>query len=165
MIRRRSLLRATATAAALPKVALAQPKPDKLVFVGDNGPWHYCLVEDVAPAFEKQTGIKIDYTLLPIDALNARLKSELNSGSSSIDIIQWTSQQIGWLYPHLDDHKKLLAGSAGKHADFDWNDFVPAIREMAIWNGKLSGIPYRVTMGVLHYQKALLEAGRHCQGA
>jgi multiple sugar transport system substrate-binding protein len=157
MIRRRNLLQVGAIAAALPKVALAQPKPDKLVFVGDNGPWHYCLVEDVAPAFEKQTGIKIDYTLLPIDALNARLKSELNSGSSSIDIIQWTSQQIGWLYPHLDDHEKLLAGAAGKHADFGWDDFVPAIREMAIWDGKLSGIPYRVTMGVLHYQKALLE--------
>ncbi len=156
MIRRRHLLQATA-AAALPKVALAQTKPDKLVFVGDNGPWHYCLVEDVAPAFEQQTGIKIDYTLLPIDALNARLKSELNSGSSSIDIIQWTSQQIGWLDQYLDDHEKLMASAAGKHADFDWDDFVPAIREMAIGNGKLSGIPYRVTMGVLHYQKALLE--------
>ena len=127
------------------------------MFVGDNGPWHCCLVEDVAPAFEKQTGIKVDFTLLPIDALNARLKSELNSGSSGIDIVQWTSQQIGWLYPHLEDHEKLLAGAAGKHADFDWDDFVPAIREMAIWDGKLSGIPYRVTMGVLHYQKALLE--------
>ena len=115
------------------------------------------LVEDVAPAFEKQTGIKIDFTLLPIDALNARLKSELNSGSSGIDIVQWTSQQIGWLYSHLEDHEKLLAGAAGKHADFDWDDFLPAIREMAIWDSKLSGIPYRVTMGVLHYQKALLE--------
>ena len=51
----------------------------------------------------------------------------------------------------------VAAGSAGKHADFGWDDFVPALREMAIWDGKLSGIPYRVTMGVLHYQKALLE--------
>ncbi len=157
MIRRRNLLQATAAAAALPKVALAQPKPDKLVFVGDNGPWHWCLVEEVAPEFEKQTGIKIDFTLLPIDALNARLKSELNSGASGIDIVQWTSQQIGWLNSHLDDHEKLLAGAAGKHADFDWDDFVPAVRQMSIWDNKLSGIPYRVTIGVLHYQKALLE--------
>ena len=40
MIRRRHLLGATA-AAALPRFALAQGKPDKLVFVGDNGPWHW----------------------------------------------------------------------------------------------------------------------------
>ena len=86
MIRRRNLLTASAAVAALPRSALAQARPDKLVFVGDNGPWHYCLVEDVAPAFEKATGIKIDYTLLPIDALNAKLKSELNSGSSGIDM-------------------------------------------------------------------------------
>ena len=50
MIRRRRLLEASAAAAALPKFALAQNKPDKLVFVGDNGPWHWCLVEEVAPS-------------------------------------------------------------------------------------------------------------------
>ena len=32
--------------------ALAQNKPDKLVYVGDNGPWHYVMVEEAAPAFE-----------------------------------------------------------------------------------------------------------------
>jgi ABC-type glycerol-3-phosphate transport system substrate-binding protein len=69
MIHRRNLLQATAAAAALPTFALAQSKPDKLVFVGDNGPWHWCLVEEVAPAFEKQHGIKVEFTLLPIDAL------------------------------------------------------------------------------------------------
>jgi hypothetical protein len=50
MIRRRGLMQASAAAAALPRVALAQSKPDKLVFVGDNGPWHWCLVEEVAPS-------------------------------------------------------------------------------------------------------------------
>jgi ABC-type glycerol-3-phosphate transport system substrate-binding protein len=154
-VQRRRFLQASAATFVAPMIAHAQSKPDKLVFVGDNGPWHWCLVEEVAPAFEKATGIKIDFTLLPIDALNARLKAELNSGSSGIDIVQWTSQQIGWLSPHLEDHAKLL--SEHGHADFDWDDFVPALREMASWNDKLLGIPYRVTMGVLHYQKALLE--------
>jgi hypothetical protein len=41
------------TAATLAMPALAQSKPDKLVYVGDNGPWHWVLVEEVAPAFEK----------------------------------------------------------------------------------------------------------------
>jgi ABC-type glycerol-3-phosphate transport system substrate-binding protein len=97
VICRRSLLQAGAAAAVLPRVALAQNKPEKLVFVGDNGPWHWCLVEEVAPAFEKQHGIKVDFTLLPIDALSARLKAELNSGSSGIDVIQWTATYAaGW---------------------------------------------------------------------
>ena len=126
MIQRRHLLQAGAAAAALPRFALAQNKPDKLVFVGDNGPWHWCLVEEVAPAFEKATGIKVDFTLLPIDALSARLKAELNSGSVGIDIIQWTATIAGWLAQHMEDHEKLLASTAAKHPDFDWDDFLPA---------------------------------------
>ena len=62
-LNRRRLL-AASTAATLPLPALGQAKPEKLVYVGDNGPWHWCLVEEVAPAFEKATGIKIDFTLL-----------------------------------------------------------------------------------------------------
>ena len=156
MICRRSLLQAGAAAAVLPRVALAQNKPEKLVFVGDNGPWHWCLVEEVAPAFEKQHGIKVDFTLLPIDALSARLKAELNSGSAGIDIIQWTSTYAGWLAQHMEDHDKLLANSASKHPDFDWDDFLPPIRDMASYQGKLLGIPYRVTASILNYQKQLL---------
>ena len=155
-MRRRHLLQTAALAAALPRFALAQSKPDKLVFVGDNGPWHWCLVEEVAPAFQKEHGIKVDFTLLPIDALSARLKAELNSGSSGIDIIQWTATYAGWLASHMEDHEKLLANTASRHPDFDWDDFLPPIREMASYQGKLLGIPYRVTASILNYQKQLL---------
>ena len=157
MIGRRVLL---GSALAAPMLARAQGKPDKLVFVGDNGPWHWCLVEEVAPAFEKATGIKVDFTLLPIDALSARLKAELNSGTVGIDIIQWNAPMGGWLSPHMEDHEQLLAKTASRHPDFDWDDFLPAVRDMASYKGKVIGIPYRVTASILNYQKPLLdEAG------
>src|SRR6201992_339937 len=89
MINRRHLL-ATTAAAALPLPALGQSKPEKLVYVGDNGPWHFAMLEEVAPAFEKATGIKIDFTLLPTDPWGARLKAELGAGSSDIDVGQWS---------------------------------------------------------------------------
>lgn len=139
-------------ARALPTAA----KPDKLVYVGDTGPWHYSLVEEAAPAFEKATGIKVEFTLLPYDAWNARLRAELGSGSSGVDIAQWGVQMGGWISPYLMDHQELLAGSASHKADFDWDDFLPASKEAATYDGKLSGIPYRITAGILHYQKALL---------
>jgi ABC-type glycerol-3-phosphate transport system substrate-binding protein len=149
VIGRRVLL---GSALAAPMLARARSKPEKLVFVGDNGPWHWCLVEEVAPAFEKATGIKIDFTLLPIDALSARLKAELNSGTVGIDVIQWTAPFAGWLSPHLEDHEKLLA----KYPEFDWDDFLPSVREMASYKGKVLGIPYRVTASILNYQKQVL---------
>ena len=153
---RRWLLQGAVAGIAAPYVARADGKPDKLVFVGDNGPWHWCLTEEVAPAFEKATGIKVDFTLLPIDALSARLKAELNGGGNDIDIIQWTATFAGWLAPHMEDHDKLLAASASKHPDYDWDDFLPAIKDMASYQGKLLGIPYRVTASILNYQKQLL---------
>ncbi|MGD0109086.1 MAG: extracellular solute-binding protein [Rhodopila sp.] len=154
-MRRRALLTAGA-ALAMPAIVRAESTPEKLVFVGDNGPWHWCLVEEVAPAFEKETGIKIDFTLLPIDALSARLKAELNTGSPDIDVIQWTAPFAGWLAPHMADHAILLADTAAKHPDFDWDDFLPAVRDLAGYQGKLLGIPYRVTTSILMYQRALL---------
>ena len=159
-LHRRRFLAASLGSLAAPAIARAQGKPDKLVFVGDNGPWHWCLVEEVAPAFEKETGIKVDFTLLPIDALSARLKAELNSGAPDIDVIQWTAPFAGWLAPHMADHTRLLAANADRHPDFDWDDFLPPVRDLASYQGKLLGIPYRVTTSILNYQKPLLaEAG------
>ena len=116
-MKRRRLLAAGAVL-AMPSIVRAGSKPEKLVFVGDNGPWHWCLTEEVAPAFEKDTGIKVDFTLLPIDALSARLKAELNSGSPDIDIIQWTATFAGWLAPHMADHTRLLTEYAGRDIGF-----------------------------------------------
>ena len=67
------------------------------------------MVEEVAPAFEKATGIKIDFTLLPVDPWRARLKAELGAGSSGIDIAQWSVGMAGWMAPHMVDHEALLA--------------------------------------------------------
>jgi len=155
-MKRRELLAGTAAALATP--ALAQSKPEKLIYVGDNGPWHWTLVEEVAPAFEKATGIKIDFTLLPVDPWNARLKAELNSGSSGIDIVQWSVGMAGFLVNHFDDHEAYAAQIMAKDPDWDWNDFLGGSKKAASYEGKTIGIPYRITTGIMHYQKHLMDA-------
>ncbi len=158
-LKRRTLLGVSAAAAgvlAAPQIK-AQSKPDKLVYVGDNGPWHWVMVEEVAPAFEKATGIKIDFTLLPVDPWRARLRAELGAGSSGIDIVQWSVGMAGWIAPHMEDHEPLLAQMKSRSADFDWNDYLTGTKKAATYDGKLVGIPYRITTGIFHYQRALLE--------
>lgn len=160
MFRRQLLQAALAAGGASTLVRPTQAaaaKPERLVYVGDNGPWHACLVKEVAPAFQQATGIRIDFTLLPIDALVARLKAELSSGGGGIDIVQWDASMAGWIARHMQDHHKLMDDAASRHPDFDWSDFLPAVQQMATYDGKLAGIPYRVTTGVLFYQKTLLE--------
>jgi ABC-type glycerol-3-phosphate transport system substrate-binding protein len=156
-VSRRRLLQTSVAAAALPRPALAQSKPEKLIYVGDNGPWHFAMVEEVAPAFEKATGIKIDFTLLPVDPWRARLRAELGAGSTGIDIVQFSPGMTGWMAQHMMDHEKLLPQIAEKHPDFDWNDFLGGSKRAATYEGKLTGIPYRITTGIVHYQKALMQ--------
>jgi multiple sugar transport system substrate-binding protein len=155
-MKRRDLLAGTAASLAMP--ALAQTKPDKLVYVGDNGPWHWTLLEEVAPEFEKQTGIKVDFTLLPVDPWRARLKTELNSGSSGIDIVQFSPAMTGWISPHFDDQEEFVAKIMARDPDWDWNDFLAGSKKAASYEGKTIGIPYRITTGIMHYQKYLMDA-------
>jgi multiple sugar transport system substrate-binding protein len=158
---RRQLMQSVAAgglAAGLARPLLAQPKPDKLVYIGDNqGGWKRALVQEVAPAFEKETGIKVEFTLLPTDPWRARLKAELGARSSAVDIAQWSVGMAGWISPHMVDHEEVLAKIKARDADFDWDDFLAGTKRAATYDGKLSGIPYRITTGILHYQKPLLE--------
>ncbi|PZN96898.1 MAG: hypothetical protein DCF30_17060, partial [Hyphomicrobiales bacterium] len=147
-----------AGAVPLSRPAIAQGKPEKLVLVGINAAIQGALVDEVGPEFERKHGIKVEFNLLPLDALSAKLRAELNAGSQGIDILQWNPDMTGWLAPHLEDHAKLLQDFGSKQPDFDWDDFMPSVKGMASYAGKLQGIPFRVTAPVLHYQKELLEA-------
>jgi ABC-type glycerol-3-phosphate transport system substrate-binding protein len=144
--------------AAAPRWAWAQNKPEKLVYIGENqGGWKRTLVEEVGPAFERATGIKVEFTLLAVDAWRARLKAELGAGSSGIDIAQWSVQMAGWMAPHLLDHEPLLETIAKRDPDFGWDDFLSGSKQAASYDERLIGIPYRITTGILHYQKPLFE--------
>jgi ABC-type glycerol-3-phosphate transport system substrate-binding protein len=112
------------------------------------------MVEEVAPAFEKATGIKIDFTLLPVDPWRARLRAELGAGSAGIDIVQWSVGMAGWIAPHMEYHEPLLAQMKSRSADFDWNDYLTGTKKAETYDGKLIGIPYRITTRILHYQRA-----------
>lgn len=146
-------------AGAVSRPAIGQHKPERLVFVGDNGPWHWTLVEEVAPAFERAHGIKVEFNLLPIDALHARLRAELTTESGGIDIAQWISYWGGWIGPYMEDHVELMQRATGPSSEnYDWNDFLQPTKQLASYGGKLLGIPYRAIVTVLHYQRSVLEA-------
>ena len=54
------------------------------------------------------------------------------------------------------DHQEVLARIAARDPEFDWNDFLAGSKLAASYDGKLSGILYRITTGILVYQKALV---------
>lgn len=167
-LNRRRLLQASAAAgsvlAASARPAPAQNKPEKLVYIGENqGGWKKTLTEEVGPEFEKQTGIKVEFNLLAVDAWRARLKAELGAGSTGIDIAQWSVQMAGWMAPHMLDHEPLVKQMAEREPSFTWDDFLGGSKRAASYDGKLIGIPYRITTGILLYQKQLLQQAGFAQ--
>src|SRR5260221_2418135 len=150
--------------AAAPRPVWAQGKPDKLVVVGENQiVWKRTLIEEVAPAFEKETGIKIEFTLLPVDAWRARLKAELSAESTGIDLALLSVQMAGWMSPHLLDHNEVVAKIMARDPSFAWDDVLAGGKVAGTYDGKLVGIPYRLTAQILHYQKELLEKAGFAQ--
>jgi ABC-type glycerol-3-phosphate transport system substrate-binding protein len=162
-IGRRTVLAASlaAPAAGLARPAIAQPKPDKLVLLVPTGHWPLTIAEDVTAAFTKETGIRVEVTTLPVDALNARMKAEFAANSGGIDITMYPDGWAGWVAPHLEDHAALMRRAGERAAqDFNFADILPSAQRMSAYGGKQIGIPYRVTMVVVHYQPHLLaEAG------
>lgn len=146
------------------RTAWAQTKPEKLVLVCENAiGWKRTLIEEVAPAFEKTTGIRIEFTMLPVDAWRARLKAELTAQSTGIDIAMLSVQMAGWMAPHLLDHNEVVAKIMARDPDFAWDDFLTGGKVAGTYDGRLVGIPYRLTAQILHYQKALLEKAGFAQ--
>src|SRR5258708_52201 len=163
---RRQLLQGSAAGllAASTGKAWSQAKPDKLVLVCENSRARKrTLREEVAPAFEKTHGIKIEFTMLPVDAWRARLKAELSAGSTGIDLAMLSVQMSGWMAPHVLDHNEVVRKIMARDPAFAWDDFLGGGKAAGTYDGKLAGIPYRLTAQRLHYQKALLQQAGFAQ--
>jgi ABC-type glycerol-3-phosphate transport system substrate-binding protein len=150
--------------ASLTRRAWSQPKPEKLVLVCENSlAWKRALIQEVTPAFEKSTGIKVEFTMLPVDAWRARLKAELSAGSTGIDLALLSVQMTGWMAPHVLDHNEVVAKIMTRDPAFAGDDFLAGAKAAGTYDGKLVGVPYRVTAQILHYQKALLQQAGYAQ--
>ncbi len=55
------------------------------------------------------------------------------------------------------DHEALAGEIMAKDPSWNWDDFLAGSKRAATYDGKMVGIPYRITTGIMHYQKALLE--------
>ncbi len=137
--------------------ATAAPSSGTVRFIGVTGGAVQALAEDLFPAFERATGIKVEGTYLAHDALTQKAMTEFVSGTPSFDVIMFETSWGGRYSPFLDDLQSRVA-SAG--SQYDDADILPAALKMGIYNRKTVGLPYRVIGRMLHYRADLFaEAG------
>ena len=136
----------------------ANSSTDKVVNVlMVNNPQMVDLQKLTAANFTKQTGIKVNYTVLPEDAVRAKISQEFSSQAGQYDVATISNYEVpsyaknGWL--------SSLSDTVAKNAAFDQADILPAMTKgLTAADGKLYAEPFYGESSFLMYRKDIFAA-------
>jgi len=117
------------------------------------------LRDDFIPAFEKESGIKVNVDLVPEAGMDAKLSLSLGSGSNQYDVVQVGAKNLstlvasGWIQP-LDDF--VADGEATPTSYTD--GFPEELQNSLRLNDGTYTMPYQVGADLLFYNKDMFEA-------
>jgi sorbitol/mannitol transport system substrate-binding protein len=122
-----------------------------------NNPQMLALQKLTAANFTKQSGISVNYTVLPENDVRDKISQEFSSQAGQYDVATVSNYEIpfyaknGWLSP-LDD-------TVAKDAAFDQSDILkPMTESLSGEDGKLYGEPFYGESSFLMYRKDVLAA-------
>jgi sorbitol/mannitol transport system substrate-binding protein len=147
-------LSASACAGAGGGNAAGDPNSINVLMV--NNPQMEDLQRLTADNFTKETGIKVNYTILPENDVRAKISQEFSSQAGQYDVASLSNYEIpfysanGWLAP-LD--------AVAKDPAFNQADILPAYTaSLTGTDGKLYGEPFYGESSFLMYRKDILDA-------
>ena len=130
--------------------------PNSISVLMVNNPQMEDLQRLTAENFTKETGIRVNYTILPENDVRAKISQEFSSQAGQYDVASLSNYESpfysanGWLAP-LDD----VAADPG----FDQEDILPAYTaSLTGEDGKLYGEPFYGESSFLMYRKDILDA-------
>jgi sorbitol/mannitol transport system substrate-binding protein len=109
-------------------------------------------LQKLAGAFTKQTGVKVDFKVLPENDVRDTIAQDVANGAGQYDVITISNFEVpfyaknGWLHE--------VSSYAGKDASFDLSDVLKPMRDSLTGpDGKLYGIPFYGESSMLMYRK------------
>ena len=123
-------------------------------------PWSTTII-GLLPEFEKQTGIKVEFSELPEIQARQKLTVEFTAGSGGIDA-WFTSLHVEkrrfWKSGWFADIGKFLKDPTMTAPDYDWNDIAKVAQTAATQpDGTISALPFMVDSMSLFYRKDLFQ--------
>jgi len=124
--------------------------------VGDGLKYH-------VPRWEAQTGGKVNVAEVPIDTLHQQIFSDLSTGLGRYD----TYMTGAWFYgdfftgkePYIVEIEPFLKDP--KYPYWDPNEFMPAMKKLYEWQGKLYGVLFDADAQILYYRRDVLSNPDH----
>ncbi len=130
--------------------------PNSISVLMVNNPQMEDLQRLTAENFTKETGIRVNYTILPENDVRAKISQEFSSQAGQYDVASLSNYEIpfysanGWLAP-LD--------SVANNPAFGQDDILPAYTaSLTGEDGQLYGEPFYGESSFLMYRKDILEA-------
>jgi len=130
--------------------------PNSINVLMVNNPQMEDLQRLTADNFTKETGIRVNYTVLPENDVRAKISQEFSSQAGQYDVASLSNYEIpfysanGWLAP-LDN--------VARDAEFNQADILPAYTaSLTGTDGNLYGEPFYGESSFLMYRKDILEA-------
>lgn len=128
----------------------------KVRFMNNTHDWSTDIVPKALPEFEKLTGIKVQWEVLPENQFRQKLTLELSSNPEAVDgymsLSSWDGVaffQSGWYEPV----EKYLKSPELTSPDFDFKDFFPNCVQIATIKKTLIGVPLYPEVQMLYYHK------------
>jgi len=121
-----------------------------------NNPQMVDLQKLTAANFTKQTGIKVNYTVLPENDVRAKISSEFSSQAGQYDVATISNYEVpayaknSWL--------SSLSDTVAKDKAFDQSDILPAFTSALTVGGKLYAEPFYGESSFLMYRKDVFAA-------
>ncbi len=120
--------------------------------VGDGLKYH-------VPHWEEETGGKINVAEVPIETLHQQIFSDLASGLGKYDAYMTGAWYYGDFFvpktPYIVEIDKFLGDP--KHPYWDPSQFLPAMRRLYEWGGKLYGVLFDADAQTLYYRKDIFD--------
>ena len=115
-------------------------------------------VEYHAPRWEEETGAHINITKVPIDTLHQQIFEDLTTGRGEYDAYQTAAWFYGDFFtadePYVTEITPFLRDL--KFPYWDPDQFLPAMKRLYTWQGKLYGVLFDADAQILYYRKDVL---------
>jgi multiple sugar transport system substrate-binding protein len=117
------------------------------------------VVSQIKNEFTDLTGIQVEVEIVPLEQVLAKLTQDVQGQLGTYDLYYLDQSWVAAFAPDTVDPKELY-GSKPDLAmpGFDWDDFSkPLVDGLAMYQGKMVGIPFDIPIFILMYRQDLLE--------
>jgi multiple sugar transport system substrate-binding protein len=116
-----------------------------------------------APRWEEETGAHVNVTKVSIDTLHEQIFADLSTGGGQYDAYQTAAWFYGDFFtpaePYIVEITPFLQDP--RYPYWDPAEFLPAIKRLYTWQGKLYGVLFDADAQILYYRKDILQNARY----